>query len=96
MGRPVPWRDAIQLDLAAGLGLADALRTETPLMRYLKRVLTEIDPENDVVAVLRHPEDAQQANDQLLGVSYGARFVRWRRSRVEGHDAKSLFRRGAA
>lgn len=65
-GHAGPWRDAIQSDLAEGLGLADALRIDTPLMRYLKRVLTEIDPSNDVVAVLRHPEDAQQANDQLL------------------------------
>jgi hypothetical protein len=65
-GHAGQWRDAIQSDLAEGLALATALRTETPLMRYLKRVLTEIDPHNDVVVVLRHPEDAQQANDRLL------------------------------
>jgi len=61
-----PWRDAIQADLAEGLALAGALRAETPLMRYLIRVLTGIDPANDVLVVLRHPEDAQQASDHLL------------------------------
>jgi hypothetical protein len=65
-GHAGPWRDAIQADLSEGLGLAGALRAETPLMRYLKRVLTEISPCNDVVIVLRHPEDAQQAGDRLL------------------------------
>ena len=56
----------IHADLNEGLGLAAALRTETPLMRYLRRALTELDPRNDVLVVLRHPEDAQQANDRLL------------------------------
>jgi hypothetical protein len=65
-GHAGPWRDSIQSDLAEGLGLAEALRAETPLMRYLKRVLTEIDSDNDVMVVLRHPEDAQQASDRLL------------------------------
>ena len=65
-GHAGPWRDAIQADLAEGLGLASALRTETPLLRYLKRVLAEVDPNNNVLVVLRYPEDAQQANDQLL------------------------------
>jgi hypothetical protein len=65
-GHAGAWRDAIQSDLAEALALAATLRTETPLMRYLKRTLPEIDPCNDVVVVLRHPEDAQQANYQLL------------------------------
>ena len=65
-GHAGPWREAIQADLAEGLGLASALRIETPLLRYLKRVLAELNPRNDVLVVLRHAEDAQQANDQLL------------------------------
>ena len=65
-GHAGPWREMIHADLNEGLGLAAALRTETPLMRYLRRALTELDPRNDVLVVLRHPEDAQQANDRLL------------------------------
>ena len=65
-GHAGPWGESIRSDLAEGLGLAAVLRTETPLMRYLQRTLTEIDPRNDVIVVLRHPEDAQQANDVLL------------------------------
>jgi hypothetical protein len=65
-GHAGPWRDTIQSDLDKGLGLAAALRAETPLMRYLRRVLGELDPRNDVLVVLRHPEDAQQTNDRLL------------------------------
>jgi hypothetical protein len=65
-GHAGPWREMIQADLIEGLGLATALRVETPLMRYLQRTLTELDPRNDVLVVLRHPEDAQQTNDRLL------------------------------
>jgi hypothetical protein len=65
-GHAGPWRETIQADLTEGLNLASALRTETPLMRYLQRVLSELDPRNDVLVVLRHPEDAQQTNDRLL------------------------------
>ena len=65
-GHAGPWREMIQADLTEGLGLAAALRVETPLMRYLQRTLTELDPRNDVLVVLRHPEDAQQTNDRLL------------------------------
>jgi hypothetical protein len=65
-GHAGPWREMIQADLTEGLGLAAALRTETPLMRYLQRTLTELNPRNDVLVVLRHPEDAQQTNDRLL------------------------------
>jgi hypothetical protein len=65
-GHAGPYRESIRSDLAEGLSLAAALRTETPLMRYLQRTLTELDPRNDVIVVLRHPEDAQQANDVLL------------------------------
>lgn len=61
-----PWRDAVQADLSEALELASALRHETPLLRYLRRVLAEISPRNDVLVVLRHPEDAQQTTDQLL------------------------------
>jgi hypothetical protein len=65
-GHAGPWREMIQADLTEGLSLAAALRTETPLMRYLLRTLTVLDPRNDVLVVLRHPEDAQQTNDRLL------------------------------
>lgn len=65
-GHAGPWRQMIEADLADGLALAASLRVETPVMRYLQRVLTELDPQNDVLVVLRHPEDAQQANDRLL------------------------------
>lgn len=65
-GHAGPRRHAIQSDLAEGLALAATLRVDTPLMRYLKRTLTEINRSNDVLVVLRHPEDAQQANDLLL------------------------------
>jgi hypothetical protein len=65
-GHAGPWRETIQTDLAEGLSLASALGTDTPLMRYLERTLTELDPHNDVLVVLRHPEDAQQTNDRLL------------------------------
>ncbi len=65
-GRAGPFRDAILSDLQEGLALAATLRTDTPLMRYLRRLLTEIDPRNEVLAVLRYPEDAQQANDRLV------------------------------
>ena len=65
-GHAGPWREVIQADLGEGLGLATALRVDTPLMRYLQRALTEVDPQNDVLIVLRHPEDAQQASDRLL------------------------------
>lgn len=59
-------RDAIERDLAEGLTLSAQLRSDTPLMRCLKRALTETDPRNDILVVLRHPEDAQQANYRLL------------------------------
>ncbi|WP_258582134.1 hypothetical protein [Mesorhizobium sp. AR02] len=65
-GHAGPRRDAIQSDLAEGLALAATLRVDTPLMRYLKRALTEISQSNDVLVVLRHPEDAQLANDLLV------------------------------
>jgi hypothetical protein len=65
-GHAGPRRESIRSDLAEGLVLAAALRAETPLMRYLQRTLTELDPRNDVIVVVRHPEDAQQANDVLL------------------------------
>lgn len=65
-GHGGPWRDMIQADLTEGLSLAATLCTETPLMRYLQRTLTDLNPKNDVLVVLRHPEDAQQTNDRLL------------------------------
>jgi hypothetical protein len=65
-GHAGPWREMIEADLTEGLSLAGALRVETPLMRYLQRVLRELDPHHDVLVVLRHPEDAQQGNDRLL------------------------------
>ena len=65
-GHAGPWREMIQADLSEGLTLAAALRVETPLMRYLRRTLTELGPQSDVLVVLRYPEDAQQASDRLL------------------------------
>jgi hypothetical protein len=65
-GHGGPWRESIQKDLAEALSLAMALRDETPLMRYLKRTLKEATADDDIVIVLRHPEDAQQTNDLLL------------------------------
>ena len=65
-GRGGPWRETIQEDLTGALSLATALRAETPLMRYLKRTLSEASADEDIVIVLRHPEDAQQTNDLLL------------------------------
>lgn len=60
------WRDEIQSDLEEALSLAGALRTDTPIMRYLKRCLTEASSDEDILVVLRHPEDAQQTTDALL------------------------------
>ena len=65
-GKAGPWREAIEADLRKGLACADELRKETPLMRYLKRVLSETTRNDDVLVSLRHPEDVQQANDVLL------------------------------
>jgi hypothetical protein len=65
-GHAGSWRETIESNLDEALDLAAALRAETPLMRYLLRVLAELDPRNDVLVVLRHPEDAQQTNDRLL------------------------------
>jgi hypothetical protein len=65
-GHGGPWREKIEEDLAAALSLAMALRAETPLMRYLKRMLGNASSDEDIVIVLRHPEDAQQTNDLLL------------------------------
>ena len=94
-GHAGPWRDAIQSDLAEGLALAGALRAETPLMRYLKRVLTEIDPRNDIVIVLRHPEDAQQASDRLLDfLTEPGSFITGI-PELRSHDARTLYVRSA-
>ena len=65
-GRGGHARGAIERDLAEGLSLASALRTGTPLLRYLTRLLDESDRDEDILVVLRHPEDAQQANIFLL------------------------------
>lgn len=58
--------DAIQADLEAGLALANELRKETPLLRYIKRYLNSAARTDDVLIVLRHPEDAQLAGEHLL------------------------------
>lgn len=65
-GRGAHLREDIARDLAEGLVLANAIRDETPLLRYLKRVLDDAGRYKDVLVVLRHAEDAQQANDRLL------------------------------
>ncbi|MCK1723239.1 hypothetical protein [Bradyrhizobium sp. 141] len=65
-GRGGHARGDIERDLADGLSLASALRTGTPLLRYLKRLLDESSRNEDILVVLRHPEDAQQANILLL------------------------------
>jgi hypothetical protein len=59
-------RDGIQADLGVGLALAAELRKETPLLRYIKRFLRSAARTDDVLIVLRHPEDAQLASDHLL------------------------------
>lgn len=64
-GRGGPWRGQIEADLAQALSLARALRGETPLMRYLKRVLGSAPGNEDLMIVLRHPEDAQQSANLL-------------------------------
>jgi hypothetical protein len=56
----------IEADLGEALSLAGGLRAETPLMRYLKRVLTGAAADEDILVVLRHPEDAQQTADLLV------------------------------
>lgn len=65
-GRGGAWRDKIEADLAQALSLASALHTETPVMRYLKRCLSSASSDEDILIVLRHPEDAQQTTDALL------------------------------
>ncbi len=59
-------RDILQKDLDEALAAADALRTETPLMRYVKRELADALTSSDILLVLRHPEDAQQAYNYFL------------------------------
>ena len=65
-GRAGHARGPIERDLAESLSLASALRTGTPLLRYLKRMLDDASRDEDILVVLRHPEDAQQANIVLL------------------------------
>lgn len=59
-------RDILQRDLDEALAVADALRSETPLMRYVRRELADAPANSDILLVLRHPEDAQQAYNYLL------------------------------
>jgi hypothetical protein len=65
-GRAGHLREQIQSDLKEALSLANALRGETPLLRNLKQYLAVAAREDDVLIVLRHPEDAQQTNNTLL------------------------------
>lgn len=65
-GRAGHLRAVIEPDLTEALDLASALRVGTPLHRYLIRMLDEAHREEDILVVLRHPEDAQQANIMLL------------------------------
>jgi hypothetical protein len=66
VGRAGHLREAIQSDLNEALSLATTLRVDTPLLRYLRRTLNESARHDDILVVLRHPEDAQQANNHLL------------------------------
>ena len=59
-------RDILKKDLDEALAAADALRTETPLMRYVRRALADAPTSSDILLVLRHPEDAQQAYNYFL------------------------------
>jgi hypothetical protein len=59
-------RDILEKDLDESLAAADALRTETPLMRYVRRELVDAPTSSDILLVLRHPEDAQQAYNYFL------------------------------
>jgi hypothetical protein len=65
-GRAGHLRGAIQSDLSEALSLSSALRVDTPLLRYLRRTLDTSSRNDEILVVLRHPEDAQQANIQLL------------------------------
>lgn len=65
-GRAGHLREAIQSDLNESLSLSSVLRADTPLLRYLKRTLDTSSRNEDILVVLRHPEDAQQANILLL------------------------------
>lgn len=56
-------RDVLLADLEEAHSLASALCAETPLGRYLKRVLGIVT--GDVLIVLRHAEDAQLARERL-------------------------------
>jgi hypothetical protein len=59
-------RDILQKDLDEAFAAANALRTETPLMRYVRRELADAPTSSDILLVLRHPEDAQQAYNYFL------------------------------
>jgi hypothetical protein len=65
-GRAGHLRDKVVGELARGLALAEEITTTTPLMRYLKRLLEESSGDEDILIVLRHPEDAQQSADALM------------------------------
>lgn len=56
-------RDVLLADLEEAYSLASELCTETPLSRYLKRVLGIVT--GDVLIVLRYAEDAQLARERL-------------------------------
>lgn len=64
-GRAGHLRADIEKELANGISLAQELAISTPLMRYLKRVLNQSSGDDDILVVLRHPEDAQQTADIL-------------------------------
>jgi hypothetical protein len=57
--------DPIEFDLAEGLALARGLHEETPLMRDLKRVLSEAGRDDDVLIVLRYGKVSASPGSQF-------------------------------
>src|SRR6185437_11234186 len=71
-----PLKEKIANALATGLDLANAMLSDTPLLRYLKRLLDTGASNEDILVVLRHPEDAQQTGERLLDyLTEPGRFV---------------------
>lgn len=75
-GRAGHLRTDVEKDLKQALSLSSALRRDTPLLRYLKQMLAQSKRSEDILVVLRHPEDAQLAYIQLLDyLTTPGRFV---------------------
>ena len=65
-GHGGPWREKIEEDLAEALSLATGFASRDAVDALLERTLSKASADEDIVIVLRHPEDAQQTNDLLL------------------------------